>query len=53
MAMDDIDRELEKYQEVMENEKRKKARINFLLFIVLVVVIIIFVYALLRNKAIY
>ncbi|MDG3547234.1 hypothetical protein [Methanobacterium formicicum] len=51
MVMDDIDRELENYQKAMDNEKRKTARINWLLFLVLVVVIIIFVYSLWRYQA--
>ena len=29
MAMDDIDRELEKYQEVMENEKKKQGLTSY------------------------
>ncbi|WP_321421844.1 hypothetical protein [uncultured Methanobacterium sp.] len=50
MAMDDIDRELEKYQKTLEDEKKKAARINWGLFLILIVVIILFVYSLWRYQ---
>ncbi len=50
VAMDDIDRELEKYQKTLEDEKKKAARINWGLFLILIVVIILFVYSLWRYQ---
>ena len=51
MAIDDIDRELEKYQKNLEDEKKKATRINGVLFLILIIVIIVFVYSLWRYQA--
>jgi len=51
LALDDIDRELENYQKTADDEQRKTARINQLLFLVLIIVIIIFIFSLWRYQA--
>ncbi len=49
--MDDIDRELEKYQKTLEDGKKKATRINWALFLILIIVIVLFVYSLWRYQA--
>lgn len=49
--MDDIGQDLENYQKSLDDEKKKTARINRVLFFTLIIVIIVFIYALWRYQA--
>jgi len=52
LAMDDIDRELEKkYQKAAEDQRKKTASINRALFLILIFIILVFVYSLWRYQA--
>jgi len=51
LALDDLDRELENYKKTADDDQRKTARINRVLFLVLIIMIIIFIYSLWRYQA--